>query len=392
MEMTRLAIHGGQPTRSKPFPSWPVFDEDEEREILQVLRSGRWTIGSGKIAEFEEAFAAFQQARYGITCSSGSSALLISLKALNVGPGDEVIVPSYTFLATATSVIDSGARPVFADIEPDTYTIDVERLEDQITDRTKCIIPVHLAGCPADMDALNNVARKNELRVLEDAAQAHGAEWRGRRVGAIGDIGTFSFYQSKNMAAGEGGFITTNHTDLADISRSLANVGRDLKNGWYEHARYGWNFRMTAFQAAILLAQLRRLPQHMKIREESAKYLDSQLSRIDGVKPLKRPEDVTRHAYHLYIFRINPASFSLESKEDFVRALKAEGIPCSSGYRPVYSYPFIQSRAPGNVGQHINTEKAAYHEAVWLPQNVLLGGREDLDDVVTAVEKIREDG
>ncbi|GBC70072.1 L-glutamine:2-deoxy-scyllo-inosose aminotransferase [archaeon HR01] len=390
--MTRLALHGGQPTRLKPFPQWPVFDTDEETEILKVLRSGRWTIGSEKIAEFENAFAAFQQARYGVACSSGSSALLISLKALNVGPGDEVIVPSYTFLATATSVIDSGAKPVFADIDPDTYTVDVRRLEGLITDRTKCVIPVHLGGCPADMDALNNLARRNGLSVLEDAAQAHGAEWRGRRVGAIGDIGAFSFYASKNMTAGEGGFITTNDAELADVARSISNVGRDLKAGWYEHVRYGWNFRMTAFQAAILLSQLRRLPQHMKRREDSARYLDSQLSKIDGVKPLRRPEEVTRHAYHLYIFRINPESFGLDNKEEFVKALKAEGIPCSSGYRPVYSYPFISSRAAGEPVHNINTERAAYHEAVWLPQYVLLAGKEDLDDVVAAIEKIREGG
>ena len=390
--MTRLALHGGQPTRLKPFPQWPVFDTDEETEILKVLRSGRWTIGSEKIAEFENAFAAFQQARYGVACSSGSSALLISLKALNVGPGDEVIVPSYTFLATATSVIDSGAKPVFADIDPDTYTLDVRRLEGLITDRTKCVIPVHLGGCPADMDALNNLARRNGLSVLEDAAQAHGAEWRGRRVGAIGDIGAFSFYASKNMTAGEGGFITTNDAELADVARSISNVGRDLKAGWYEHVRYGWNFRMTAFQAAILLSQLRRLPQHMKRREDSARYLDSQLSKIDGVKPLRRPEEVTRHAYHLYIFRINPESFGLDNKEEFVKALKAEGIPCSSGYRPVYSYPFISSRAAGEPVHNINTERAAYHEAVWLPQYVLLAGKEDLDDVVAAIEKIREGG
>jgi dTDP-4-amino-4,6-dideoxygalactose transaminase len=390
--MSRLAIAGGSPVRARPYPAWPISDISEERELLEVLHSGKWSVGSDKIRQFEDEFAVFQHAKYGVTCSSGSTGLLISLKALGVGPGDEVIVPAYTFLATVTSVIDSGATPVYADIDKDTYCIscgDVERL---VTERTKCVVPVHIAGCPADMDRVISLSRRNGLSIVEDAAQAHGAEWRGRRVGAIGDLGVFSFYQSKNMTSGEGGCITTNDDKLAEMARSLQNVGRDLKAGWYEHVRYGWNFRMTAFQAAVLLAQLRRMPKLMEKREKSAAYLTSKLSHIDGVKPLRRPEDVTSHSYHLYIFRIEPEAFGFHSKEEFVKALKAEGIPCSSGYRPVYSYPFIMERTGPPSHPLTNTERASYGEAVWLPQNVLLGEREDLDDVVMALEKLRNHG
>lgn len=378
--------------RTKAFPSWPVYDETDEREVLEALRSGRWTVGSDKIRQFEEQFAAFQQARYGVTCSSGSAGLLVSLKAMGVGPSDEVIVPAYTFLATVTAVVDCGAKPVYADVDWDTYCISARDVERLVTDKTKCIIPVHLGGCPANLDAITAIARRSGLQVLEDAAQAHGAEWRGRRVGAIGDMGVFSFYQSKNMTAGEGGFITTNDERLAELVRSLQNVGRDLKTGWYEHVRYGWNFRMTSLQAALLIAQLRRMPKLMKKREELASILTSKLQRVDGVKPLKRPGEVTSHSYHLYIFRVELESFGFKDKGEFVNALKAEGIPCSSGYKPVYSYPFIVERGAGASSPLPNTERAAYVEAVWLPQNVLLGERDDLEDVVAALEKLRIGG
>ncbi|MEM4586014.1 MAG: DegT/DnrJ/EryC1/StrS family aminotransferase, partial [Candidatus Caldarchaeum sp.] len=254
--MFSLAIHGGEPVRRRPFPRWPFSDDEEVREVLEVLREGPWSAGSQKIRLFEEEFASFHHARYGVSCTSGSVALFVSLKALGVGSGDEVIVPAYTFLATATAVIDAGATPVIVDIDPTTYNISPEAVAKAVTDKTRCIIPVHLAGCPADMDKILETAEKRGLRVLEDAAQAHGAEWRGRRVGSLGNMAGFSFYQSKNMASGEGGIITTNDETLAELARSLVNVGRDVKRGWYEHVRYGWNFRMTAFQAAILRAQL----------------------------------------------------------------------------------------------------------------------------------------
>ncbi len=390
--MSRLAIAGGSPVRTKPYPPWPIPDVSEERELLEVLYSGRWSVGSDKIKRFEEEFAAFQHAKHGVTCSSGSTGLLISLKSLGVGPGDEVIVPAYTFLATVTSVIDSGATPVYADIDRDTYCLSCEYIDRLITERTKCIVPVHMAGCPANMDRIINIAKKNGIAVLEDAAQAHGAEWNGRRVGAIGDMGVFSFYQSKNMTAGEGGCITTNDDRLAELARSLQNVGRDLKAGWYEHVRYGWNFRMTAFQAALLHAQLGRMPELMEKRERSAAYLTSKLNHLEGVRPLRRPEEVTSHSYHLYIFRVSPEAFGFKDKEEFVKALKAEGIPCSSGYRPVYSYPFIVERSGRPATPLPNTERASYDEAVWLPQNIFLGEREDLDDVVMALEKLKANG
>ncbi|MCS7137571.1 MAG: DegT/DnrJ/EryC1/StrS family aminotransferase [Candidatus Caldarchaeum sp.] len=387
--MERLAAEGGAPVRTKPYPRWPMYDEEEVKEILEALRAGPWSAGSPKIKQFEEAFASHHQAKHGVACSSGSVALFISLKALNIGPGDEVIIPAYTFLATATAVIDTGATPVIVDVDPNTYNIDPEAAEKAVTAKTKCIIPVHLAGCPADMDAVKAIAEKHGLHVLEDAAQAHGAEWKGRKAGSIGDVAGFSFYQSKNMAAGEGGIITTNDEELASLARSLVNVGRDVKKGWYEHVRYGWNYRMTAFQAAVLLAQLRRLPQTNQKRAEAARFLTERLSEIDGVTPLQKPPQVTAHSYHLFIVKIDPAKFGFKTKEEFVKALSAEGIPCNAGYKPLNSYPFIaeKSRTPSPVEV---AEKASRQEAVWIPQYVLLSEKEDLLDVVEAFQKIRD--
>ncbi len=378
------AILGGEPVRRKQYPSWPIYDQREEKFLLEALKSGRWSVGGKLQEEFEKKFADFQQAKHALLCSSGTAALKIALKAMGLKPGDEVIIPAYTFIATATSAIDLGLRISYADIDPESYTIDPESARKLVTEKTKAIIPVHIAGRPADMDALKELAEERSLMILEDAAQAHGAEWRGRRVGAIGDAGIFSFYQSKNITCGEGGAVTTNYDEIADKVWSLRNVGRPKEGPWYEHKIYGWNYRITEFQAAILLAQLEKSPNLMRRRERGAEYLDKLLSEIDGVTPLKKDKKVTRHAYHLYIFKYDPSQFSNLPKQRFVDALRAEGIPCSAGYKPLYDYPFLPSSKP-----LLNVEKASREEAVWIPQYVLLSEKEDLEDVQRAIKKIK---
>ena len=378
------AILGGEPVRKKPYPSWPIHDKREEELLLEALRSGRWSVGGRFQEEFERRFAEFQQAKHALLCSSGTAALKIALKAMGLKPGDEVIVPAYTFLATATSAIDLGLKVVYADIDPDTYTIDPESARSIMSERTRAIIPVHIAGRPADMDAVRELAEEKSLLILEDAAQAHGAEWRGRRVGAIGDAGIFSFYQSKNITCGEGGAITTDDDEIAEKVWSLRNVGRPRKGPWYEHKLYGWNYRITEFQAAVLIAQLERAPELMKRRERGARILDKLLSEIDGITPLKPDNRVTKHAYHLYIFKYDSREFSNLPKQRFVEALSAEGIPCSAGYRPLYSYAFLPPSKPLP-----NTERASYNEAVWIPQYVLLADEGDLEDIPRAIEKIK---
>jgi dTDP-4-amino-4,6-dideoxygalactose transaminase len=362
-----------------------------------VLRSGHWGRTTGpRNQEFEGRFAAYQHAARAVTCVNGTVALELALRAAGIGDGDEVIVPSYTFIATASAVLHLGAVPVFADIEPNTYTISVDSAADLVSPRTRAIIPVHLAGAPADMDGIIALARERGLAVVEDAAQAHGAEWRGQRVGAIGTLGTFSFQSTKVLTAGEGGAVVTNDPVLADTVWSLQNVGRVPGGEWYEHHRLGWNLRMTEFQAALLLAQMDRLDEQIERRAENAAALDALLREVEGVEPLAYPREVTRHSRYLYVFAYRARAFGGLPKSRFVQALVAEGIPAMVGYPPLHTMPAITETLAsrgiplraGTDGVLPATDRAWHDECVWLPQNVLLGTREDLADVHQAIMKI----
>lgn len=401
--MSRLAVKGGKPIRAKPYPRWPIFDEGELEALKGVLYSGVWGIGGSRKVEFERRFAEYQHAKYGVAVTNGTAALMISLKACGVGCGDEVIVPPYTFMATVTAVLEVNAIPVFVDIEPDTYNIDPKCVEDAVTDKTKAVLPVHIGGRPVDMDELIHIAEKYGLRIVEDACQAWGSEWRGRRVGAIGDVGAFSFQSSKNITSGEGGMIITNDEELYLKAWSLHNCGRKPEGKWYEHHLPGGNFRMTEFQAGMLLVQLARYDEHLKRRMENASYLDTKLSKIDGLKPMRKDERVTGNSYHLYIVRYNPEAFGGLSKAELVKAMQAEGIPLSPGYsRPLYKEPYLSyyAKCPLSCpyyGKKVDyskvhlpvAERACYVEGMWLPQYVLLGSKEDMDDIVAAFEKIQ---
>jgi dTDP-4-amino-4,6-dideoxygalactose transaminase len=401
---TSLAVDGGPKTRSKEWPAWPIYDETEAQALLEVLHSGQWwSVGGKKVPEFEEAFAKFQDAKFGVCVPNGTIALEVALRALGIGCGDEVIVPPYTFIATASSVLAVSATPVFVDIEPNSLNIDPTKIEAAITSRTKAIIPVHIAGCPANMDGVLAVAQKHGLTVIEDAAQAHAAEWSGRKVGALGLCGTFSFQASKNLNSGEGGIIITNDEATADKLWSVHNVGRTKSGRWYEHHILGGNFRMTEWQAAILLTQLTRLPEQTARRSENAAYLTQRLAGTSGIMTLTTDPRVTQHAYHLYAFRYDPAGFGGRTVEEFLTALNAEGVPCSSGYVPLYKEKVFQNKQAGQgawcqAGRRI--DYAAYAEqcpvceqvckdTVWLGQSMLLGVKEDMDDIAEAIKKIQ---
>ena len=396
MTNNQLAINGGAPVRTAPFPDWPIADEREERLLLEVLYSGKWGIMQGdKVRIFQEQFAAYQGARYALCVPNGTLALQLALMALGVKPGDEVIVPAYTFIATVSSALQLGARPVFVDIDPDSYTLDPAKIEAAITPKTKAIIPVHLGGRPADMDGMLEVARPHGLAVLEDACQAWGAEWRGQRVGAIGSLGAFSFQSSKNITAGEGGALVTNDEALYETCWSLHNVGRTRTGAWYFHDLLGLNLRMTEWQGAILIAQLGRVDEHFPRREDSARYLSQELARLGGLSALPDHPDVTRNARHLLILRYNAAAFGGQPLPEFVKALEAEGItPISQGYVPLHHSPAIRKtmQALFDVDPAQTTlpctEQAA-SQTLWIQQTALLGTRQDMDDIVSAVEKIQ---
>jgi len=397
--MKQLAIHGGRATRGKPFPQWPLFDDAERKALNEVLDSGVWGIGGSKVAEFEKQFAESHGCQHGIAVVNGTVALGLALLSAGVGPEDEVIVPSYTFMATASAVLFARAVPVFVDIDPDTYCMDPRALEAAITRKTKAIIPVHLGGHLADMDEIMRIARQHSLLVIEDACQAHYAEWNGRKAGSIGHMGCFSFQSSKNICSGEGGIVITNDATLADLCWSFHNCGRITGGAWYEHPRMGWNMRLSQFQAAILLTQMQRAEAHLRKREENAHYLTERLSRIDGIEALRRDARVSRHSYHLFIMKYDPAAFAGIRKEHFIAAMHAEGIPLARGYVPIHKEGYLTHARKlgyrlGNVDFQLLTcpvaEKACDEEALWLTQNVLLGTMEDMDSIIAAFRKVKE--
>jgi dTDP-4-amino-4,6-dideoxygalactose transaminase len=404
----RLACEGGAPLRTRSFPSWPVWDTHDEDALLQVLRSGRWgEIDGDMVGRFETRFAEFQQAQHCVAVVNGTAALRIAYRALDIGYGDEVIVPPYTFIATASAALEVGAIPVFADRDPDTYLLDPASVEEAITPRTRAIVPVHVAGCPADMDGLRTLAARRGLRVVEDAAQAPGATWNGQGVGSVGDLGTFSFQASKNLNAGEGGAIVTNDEALFRRVWSLHNVGRALSDdwrtsGWYQHDTLGFNYRLTEFQAALLLAQMSRLEKQMARREQAARFLDRELAAIPGIRPQARDPRVTAHAHHLYVLRYDPAAFGGHTRSQFLAALRAEGVPASGGYTdPLHRSPAVV-RAVRDLCSRLGrpddarlqqplpvTERASAVEGVWLTQSVLLAETSDLQHIPEAMRKIQ---
>jgi dTDP-4-amino-4,6-dideoxygalactose transaminase len=402
--VSKLALLGGQPVRTKPFHAWPAADETEIKALEEVVRSGKWgSLHGVKVREFERAYAGYHQARHGMAVFNGTIALEIALQACGIGPGDEVIVPGYTFIATASAVLFKGAVPIFADIDLETFNIDLHSVENLITPRTRAIMPVHFGGRPCDMDAVKSFAAKHQLKIVEDAAQAWGASWRGTPVGAIGDAGTFSFQSSKNITSGEGGVILTNDDAIAEMIRSVRNCGRMESGVWYAHYNLGTNARMTEFQAAVLLAQFERYPAAHQKRDQNARLLDRLLANHPGVNPLHEEAGVTSHARHLHILRYLPNAWDGLPKNKFLEAMKAEGVHLSAGYSiPLYEQPVLKEKSFGSFSKwfadkvdyasvHLrNTHAACYEQAIWILQSYLLGNEEDMHDIVRAIEKIYE--
>ena len=399
---SNLAINGGPKTIDKIFP-WPVYDESDINAVADVVRSGKWGNPDcgDLVKDFEDQFALFCGTKYALSCVNGSVALRLALIACGVKPGDEVIIPPYTFIATSSIVLEANCVPVFADIDPGTYNIDPAEIEKAVTKRTRAIIPVHFAGQACDMDRIMAIAEKYGLKVIEDACHGHGAEYKGKKLGSIGDAGCFSFQSSKNLTCGEGGMIITNDENLYDMMNSLHNVGRIKEGQWYEHHYLGCNYRITQLQSVLLLNQLKRLEEQTRQRHENGTYLNSLLEKIDGIKPLDRGLGETLHSYHIYIFRYDKSKFNNLSKQKFAQMLAAEGVPCFMGYpQPLYKQPLFQKKnfmcyaIPDGVDySRINcpvTERACHEEAVWVFQNAMLGKKDDMDKFAEAILKIQK--
>ena len=397
-----LALLGGDPVRTRSFPSWPVFGAPEEARLLGALRSGAWgRLDGEQVPELERRFAAMHGCEHGIAVVNGTVSLRIALLAAGIRAEDEVIVPPYTFVSTATAVIEANAVPVFADIDAATFNLDPRAVEAAITPRTKAIVPVHFAGLPADMDALAAIARDRGLVVIEDAAHAHAAQYKNRPAGSLGHLASFSFQSSKNLTAGEGGIITTNDPALADACRSIHNCGRVPGGVWYEHHTIAGNYRLGEFQGAVLNAQLDRLEEQARTRDRNGRSLASRLAGLPGVQPQRLTPDCTRHSSHLFMLRLDAGAFGAP-RDAVLRALEAEGIPCSGGYAfSLPDQPLFRNKAFGpylaGAAPRLDYPRGLCpvsdricREAVWLGQNLLLGTREDMDDIVRAFEKVWE--
>lgn len=398
-----LAVLGGLPVRTKPFPSWPVFGEAEEARLLRTLRSGNWgKLHGQEVGEFEQRFASMHGCKHGIGVVNGTVSLRIALMAAGIRAEDEVIVPPYTFISTASAVIEANAIPVFADIDLNTFNLDPAAVEAAITPRTRAIIPVHFAGQPADMAAIMAIAEAHDLTVIEDAAHAHGASVAGRPAGSLGHVASFSFQSSKNLTAGEGGILITNDDGLAESCRSIHNCGRVPDGLWYEHHVVSGNYRLGEFQGAILNCQLERLEEQTGTRDANGRYLAARIGALPGLFPQARPADCTRHSYHLFMLRLDAARFGAP-RAAVLRALDAEGIPCSGGYgfslphQPLFRNkafgPFLAGASARLDYQQTRcpvSDLICREQCIWLEQHLLLGSRADNDDIVHAFEKVYE--
>lgn len=352
----------------------PIIGEEEIENVVEVLKSGMIAQGP-KVAEFEEKFAEWVGAEYGIAVNSGTAALHVALLSCGIGEGDEVITTPFTFIASGNSILYTGAKPVFADINLDTYTMDPNSIEALITENTKAILPVQLYGQSADMEKINEIAERHGLIVIEDAAQAHGATCNGEKVGSLGDMSCFSFYPTKNMTTSEGGIITTDDEDLAENARMFRAHGASVR---YHHDEIGYNFRMTDISAAIGLAQLDKIDEFNEKRIQNAAYLNEGLKDVDGVITPYCVED-SKHVYHQYTIRVEKGN-----RDDWVDIINKCGVGTGIHYPiPLYNQPIYKSL--GLDGNCPNAELAA-DNVISLPVHPSLT-KEDLDRVICAVKK-----
>lgn len=418
--MANLAVKGGSPIRNSkvnPWPAWPIWDENEEKALLSVLHSGIWSYNGPKEIEFNRLFAEFTGTKFAVSAANGTVTLQLALEALGIGLGDEVILPGITWQATAATVIDVNATPILVDVCEDTWCIDPDEVEKAITPKTKAIIPVHLYGNFADMDAIMQIAKEHNLAIIEDCAHKHGGEWNGQKAGSIGDVGSFSFQLSKHLTAGEGGILTTDNHELAEKLDALRNCGRrpegddyvDVDKGAGVYGDEGnfiqsGNYRITEFQAALLIEGLKRLPEQNKKRDENGIYINSLLKEVSGIKPMRRDKRETKEAYFNFSFRYNKNEFNNLPVEIFREALSAElGIGVDPSYEPLNNASLYvpltkpaRHKLSDKYWENINpkrftlpiSEKIYNEESVCLHHKVLMGSKEDMEIIVEAIKKI----
>src|SRR5690554_6900970 len=406
------AILGGQKSHSGVWPAWPIWNpKTDEKLLLDVMRSGVWSRNK-TVTEFENKWAKAIGSKRCLSLVNGTNALNTALAQLEIGWGDEVLVTPYTFIASISSILFNGAIFVFVDVDPETFQMNPEKIEEKITSRTKAIMPVHILGLPSDMEKIMAIANKHDLIVVEDACQSWLAEINHKKTGTFGHAGCFSFQNSKNLAIGEGGAIVSNDDAFMDRCFSYHNYGHAYGSmvGVVGSGSImpGTKLRLTEYQAAIGLAQLERFEEQSRTRSSNAEYLRKQIVDFPGIEPYRLYDNVTRAAYHLFPFRYKKEEFSGLSRADFLKALRAEGIPCSSGYTTLNTMPFLKNAFESkNYARMYPKELLDYErymeqnqcpendilcneEAVWFTQNMLLGPQSDMDDITRAIQKIHQ--
>jgi dTDP-4-amino-4,6-dideoxygalactose transaminase len=402
--MTQLAALGGKPIRTDKYPQWPVYDQRDIDAVTRAVQSGRWgglPFPGPNTAAFAEKFSEMQGGGFAVPMMNGTITMEVALRAAGIGWGDEVIVPSYTFQATAAAPMAAGAIPVIVDISPDNYCIDPVKVEAAITEKTKAIIVVHIASQMTDMDAIMAIAKRYNLLVIEDSAHAHGATWRGQGAGTIGDFGSFSLQSLKILTTGEGGVLLCKDQHMAERAASIIDCGRP-KDSEGKEFTFGVNYRWSEIHAALGLVALERFPEQMEERESMAGYLEECLSEVKGIRMLKRDLRQTRRSLYRYVINIDTDFFQC-NHDIFCYAMSKEGIPVDTGYPAMNRYELFQPQlsklpVPTVFPEYFDfdkmslpvTERASQKEAVWMSESIFRSGKEGIDDLVSGLVKLGE--
>jgi len=427
--MRNLALFGGEKNLNIKWPEWPYSDDKEVKSLERVLKSKRWFSGflggdtDSEVGLFEKEYAEYNNSKHAIAVANGEAALIIALRSAGIGAGDEVILPAWTFVATATAAMHIGAIPVFADITPENLCLDPEDVKAKLTDKTKAIITVHYGGKTGNIDELVDISDRKKIILIEDAAHAQGSIYNGKKAGNFGHLGCFSFQESKTITSGEGGLLTTNDDEIASLAKSYRSNGRSIGSPGYVHYRLGWNYRMTEFQGAILREQLKRLDNQVKKRTENAQILVNAIDEIQGFTPIQDSKKMEQNSYYLFPLRIDRKFFGITKENSLNYAkrknikrnnslvpeslviediLKAEGLPCNTVYIPLYKSPLFDSKTWGKSGMQIfskflknninlnplKNSDEAFDEVLDISHFVLLGDSNEIKTVINILKKV----
>ena len=403
--MARLAVNGGEKAAAElSIPDWPQVTDKSREYVQDCLESGEWCRiydDANWVEQFETEFADYQEADHAIAVNNGTVALELALRMVGVEPGDEVLVPAYTFIATASAVTSLGAVPRFVDVDPETHNIDPDSVAESITEDTVGIIGVHFGGYPIDFDAILPHIEEHDLFLVEDAAHARGTEWRGEKVGTIGDVGAFSCQQEKSLSGGEGGVVITDGETLAEQGDLLHNIGRVPGEPGYKHYALASNYRLPELQGALLSAQLEKLPEETEYREQTGAVLASELRSIEGIKPKPADDRITARGYESFSFNYEPSAFEGLERDRFIEALEAEGVPAGAGYRlpltkqRAFAREQVRSLVPSDAdvplyqNQYLPGTEKVIQQRVSLRHRLLLADETEIRLIPKAVRKIQ---